>query len=147
MLACNISNFGYPFIQKYLLKNAFSNTGLPWAFLVYPLLYQVLSCHPLYLIENQEGGIGFPIPSLMVIQVVKFPRERYKIRQILDLKSMMIKENFCILWIDIVTSCEKWPKSLMSKDLFMSSCTLFWDIMLGWYYNILLWKFIIIYFF
>ena len=29
----------------------------------------------------------------------------------------------------------------------MSSCTLFWDVILGWYYLILGWKFIIIYFF
>ena len=29
----------------------------------------------------------------------------------------------------------------------MLSSTLFWDIILGWYYKILGWKFIIIYFF
>ena len=32
-------------------------------------------------------------------------------------------------------------------NLFMSSCTLFWDVILGWFHKILGWKFIIIYFF
>ena len=31
-------------------------------------------------------------------------------------------------------------------NLFMLSCALFWDIILGWYHKILGWKFIIIYF-
>ena len=31
-------------------------------------------------------------------------------------------------------------------DFFISFGTIFWDIILGWYYNILGWKFIIIYF-
>ena len=34
-----------------------------------------------------------------------------------------------------------------AKNLFMSSCTLFWDVILGWYHEILGLKFIIIYFF
>ena len=37
--------------------------------------------------------------------------------------------------------------SLASLNLFMLSCTLFWDVILGWYHKILGWKFIIIYFF
>ena len=34
-----------------------------------------------------------------------------------------------------------------NMTMFMSSCTLFWDVILGWYHEILGWKFIIIYFF
>ena len=40
-----------------------------------------------------------------------------------------------------------WLKDLKTLYLFMSSCTVFWDVILGWYYNTFRCKYIIIYFF
>ena len=36
-------------------------------------------------------------------------------------------------------------KSVCTKDLFMSIGAIFWDVILGWYYDILGWKFIMIF--
>ena len=47
----------------------------------------------------------------MAMKVVEFSREGYKIREIFGLKSMSSKENYHVLWIEIVASCQKVTKS------------------------------------
>ena len=44
-------------------------------------------------------------------------------------------------FVSLYTVCY-WEEDI---DLFMSFETIFWDVILGWYYNILGWKFIMIF--
>ena len=47
------------------------------------------------------------IPTIMVIPVVEFSREGYKIRKIFGKKSTVVAWNYWILRIGVVSSCQK----------------------------------------
>ena len=95
---------------QHLKKVGFEQRFLTWLLLICQMFlfrHQNMSDYVVLKNKNRKKIIHKWFVTIMVIWVVDFPREGYKIRLIFWLKINITKGKYCILWTDVVASCQK----------------------------------------